>query len=717
MKDYSLAVFFVTAAALAGYAALPLVSQFPAVLPALLLVAVVAAGRYGSFPSSLVAVALSAVALAGLLFLSGPSELIVFILRIIAFIAAALATSILIRTLRDDRSSKRQAEADLRATNERLSMILGSISESFLVLDREWRIQYANDRILTHRGLPWSEIQGRSLWDIYPEAEHTHFKPGYEKVMRERVPHSFDVTYPQPDGSIQYFEVHAFPTPNGLSALVADVTERRKTENDLIESRRLLGLVLDSAGVGTWIHDLATNQLLDLGNTDALLGLQGIATIDQFFAVLHPDDRPAVDRAIDQALHTGRLITEHRILRPDGAVRRIRATGAVLRDLSGQPAKIAGVITDITERTRAEEARARLAAIVDSSDDAIISKDLNGTITSWNAGAVSLFGYTPEEIIGKSILTLIPPELHSEEVQILEKLRNGRKIEHYETQRIARNGSRIDVALSISPIRDSDGRIIGAAKIARDITEKTRMQQAIIESEKLAATGRMAAAIAHEINNPLEAVTNLAFLLSTDSSLSESGKKYAALMLEEINRVSHVTKQSLAFFRDNAKPGEFDVGALLDSVLILNRPLLERKQIQVIRSLSDACLAWGSALEMRQVFANLIRNAIEALAPGGSLQLRVRATRSGLLRVSIADNGHGIPPDTLARLFQPFVTSKGVAGNGLGLWVSSGIVKKHHGTIRVRTSSRPGHSGTVFSIVLPAFRGIPAKHPILPAFR
>jgi len=237
------------------------------------------------------------------------------------------------------------------------------------------------------------------------------------------------------------------------------------------------------------------------------------------------------------------------------------------------------------------------------------------------------------------------------------------------------------------------------------VGERLRMQEAIIQSEKLAATGRMAAAIAHEINNPLEAVTNLAYLLSTDSTLSEAGKKYAELLLEEISRVSEVAKQSLGFFRDNKKPGPFDICELLDSVVSLYRPLLDRKGVELSRDFTRECVVEGSSAEIRQVFANLVRNAIDAVEPGGRIQVRVRTTRGGMRRILVADNGRGIAAQTRRRLFQPFVTSKGAAGNGLGLWVSQGIIKKHGGHIQVRTCDIPGRSGTVFSVVLPTVNG------------
>ena len=357
----------------------------------------------------------------------------------------------------------------------------------------------------------------------------------------------------------------------------------------------------------------------------------------------------------------------------------------------------------------------RLAAIVESSDDAIISKDLNGIVTSWNSAATRLFGYRPEEIIGRSILTVIPPELQSEEPVILESIHTGRKIDHYETERVRKDGSRVKVSLTISPVRDPEGRVIGASKIVRDVTERIRLQEAIMQSEKLAATGRMAAAIAHEINNPLEAVTNLAYLLTTDPTLSDSGKKYAELLLSEIDRISRVAKQSLGFFRDHNKPGEFDVCELIAGVIEINQHLLDQRHIEISRDFSGSCTVFGSPSEMRQVFANLLSNAMDAVAEKARIRIRVRSDKSGIRRILVADNGSGIPDHVLPRLFQPFVTSKGPSGNGLGLWVSQEIVRKHGGDIRVKTSTAQGRSGTTFFVSLPGVEGLVGKRSRLSA--
>lgn len=360
---------------------------------------------------------------------------------------------------------------------------------------------------------------------------------------------------------------------------------------------------------------------------------------------------------------------------------------------------------NLSRSLTAEQARLYLAAIVESSDDAIIGKDLNGIIQSWNAAATRMFGYTADEIGGKSVLLLIPPELQAEEPHILAKLRAGEKIDHYETKRMRKNGDLIDVSITISPVVDAGGQVIGASKIVRDITARKLAEVAMIHSEKIAATGRMAAAIAHEVNNPLEAVTNLAFLLSSHPSLDEQARHYVELLGAEVARASQLTRQTLGYYRDTANPISFRLDELLDSLVELHHPKFSRKQIVVQTDYRARPEMTGFASELRQVFANLITNAIDALPEKGKLRIRVRQRTIGeepCFTVTFADNGSGMSPATKARIFEPFFTTKAGEGNGLGLWVSAGIISKHHGIIQVRTCNRPGRSGTVFTVCVPA---------------
>ena len=354
------------------------------------------------------------------------------------------------------------------------------------------------------------------------------------------------------------------------------------------------------------------------------------------------------------------------------------------------------------------EARLQLAAIVESSADAIISEDMDGRITHWNHGAEQLYGYSSEEMLGKSVTLLVPPARTDELAQIMRRLRNGERIKDYETVRQKKGGTRVDVSLSAAPIVDGTGKVVGAAAIARDISGRKQAEDALRKAEKLSATGRLAAAIAHEINNPLESLTNLVYLLHRSESLDDTALQYLGLAQQELQRAAHVTKQMLAFHRQSSNPAPVSLGEVLDNVLEFYGSPIKNHQISVVRRYETGTTLFVFPEEIRQVFANLIRNAIEAVPPQGTIMLHVFGSRQWGgderqgARIIVADTGPGISAENRERIFEPFFTTKGEAGTGLGLWISSGIVAKHGGSIQVRSSTRAGRSGTVFNIFLPS---------------
>jgi|SRR5215469_1615842 len=358
---------------------------------------------------------------------------------------------------------------------------------------------------------------------------------------------------------------------------------------------------------------------------------------------------------------------------------------------------------------RADDTRAQLAAIVESSDDAIYSTQLDGTILSWNHGAETLYGYSPREVIGQSVKMVMPPERRSEFPLNLEFLEKGERIPPYKTDRLRKDGSRVSVLLSLSPLRNERGAVVGASSIVRDITAQQRAEEALRRSEKLAAAGRLTAVIAHEINNPLEAVTNLLYLARQDPARADQHLKMAE---REVQRVADIVQQTLGFVRDASEAVPVHVSETVHEVLQGFQPRLEAKNIQTKLELVEGDEIRGFGGELRQMLANLIANAIDAVQPGGCLRLRVERARAwsadGLrgVRITIADNGGGIRPEDRARLFEPFFTTKRTTGTGLGLWLCEGIARKHGGSIRLRTSTRPGRSGTAFAVFLPD-----AAHP------
>ncbi len=264
--------------------------------------------------------------------------------------------------------------------------------------------------------------------------------------------------------------------------------------------------------------------------------------------------------------------------------------------------------------------------------------------------------------------------------------------------------------INVYPVKTTSEAVRWVGAIVVEATERKRAEDALRKTEKLAAAGRLAASIAHEINNPLEAVTNLLYLLRHQSSLDEQAISYADLAQHEISRVAEMTQQTLRFYRQSTLPVVANVAELLDSVVALNKGRLHGLQIEVSREIGSNVELYCFSGEMRQLFTNLIGNAIDAMAHGGHLWLSVRRSRSWLdgrpgIRLFVADNGCGMTKATRLRIFEPFFTTKETTGTGLGLWVSSEIIAKHKGTVRV--ASRPPeaedgkHSGTVFMLFFP----------------
>lgn len=402
----------------------------------------------------------------------------------------------------------------------------------------------------------------------------------------------------------------------------------------------------------------------------------------------------------------------------DGRLQDIRWTYSYspILGTGGDPLGVFVVCQDITrevtaaqkllaseEGTRESAKRlGELAAIIASSDDVIVSKDLNGTITSWNDAATRVFGYSPEEMIGASILKLIPEHLHSDEKIILENIRAGRRIEHFETVRRTKDGTLIDVSLTVSPIKDQEGRVIGASKILRDISSRKRIEQSLLQAEKIAATGRMAATIAHEINNPLEAMANLLYLLRAKIT-DEEGYGILATAEDELGRVSHIAKQTLGYYREHAAARLASVSDIAEHALTIYTPRCTAACITIRKSISPSTEIVLRRGEMMQVISNLIANSIYAMPKGGTLSISVfdaSGAGDGVV-LTVEDNGVGIGPKDLPKVFDAFFTTRTTVGTGIGLFVAKQFVEGHGGRISIESDSESEKHGTTVRIFLP----------------
>ena len=430
-------------------------------------------------------------------------------------------------------------------------------------------------------------------------------------------------------------------------------------------------------------------------------------------SITHPDERAANNAGIE-ALYEGQLPDfqiEKRYLRPDGTAVWVRNSLSPLRDENGNPVYTICLSENIDAARRAEmasaQARETLELATRAADLGVWDVDMRSNAMDWSPRCREIFGVPLDKPLTlDDFYAGLHPEDRPRLEDLIAKVLDPRERRSYDAEyRVLRPDGEIRWAAAtglayfdrLGPnAEEQPMRFIG---IIVDVTERRRALEKLVETEKLAATGRLAASIAHEINNPLEAVTNLMYLLRQASDPTER-ESYLSMAEQEIRRVSEIATQTLRFYRDPAGPTLCDVNGLLNSVLTLFHGRAHLLGVEPQTRYGSKAMVYGSQGELRQVFVNLVSNALDALPRRGRIYVRTcfhDGARKGL-RVSVADTGHGMDAATRERLFRPFFTKKSSTGTGLGLWLSLEILNKHGATIRVRSAQG---RGTVVSIFFP----------------
>jgi PAS domain S-box-containing protein len=409
------------------------------------------------------------------------------------------------------------------------------------------------------------------------------------------------------------------------------------------------------------------------------------------------------DLPLQRAIATARQVApeELEIRRRDGTAVEILGSATPLFDSEGMVRGAVGAFVDVTARKKMEDLLRERADLLELASEAVLVRDQSGVLQYWNAGAEALYGWKREEVLGTPIHTLLETSFPSEGEQIefdLNSLGRWDGNLHQKT----RDGREVIVA-SRQVFKKESSSIL---EINRDITAQTRTEDALRATEKLAAMGRVAGIIAHEINNPLESITNAFYLLEDHPSLDHEAKYFAKLGSEELQRVCHITKQTLGFYRESDVPVDVSVRELVDDVLELQNRRLQLNKIALEKRFLNDGIVRGFPVELRQIFFNLIGNAIQAMPDGGKLRITLAerwndAIKRPELTLSICDTGSGILPEHAQHLFEPFFTTKSSKGTGLGLWISKGIVQKYDGTIQFRSIPLRGGNVTSFRITLP----------------
>ena len=359
---------------------------------------------------------------------------------------------------------------------------------------------------------------------------------------------------------------------------------------------------------------------------------------------------------------------------------------------------------DVTERNQAEIISQRLAAIVDSSDDAIVGKDLNSIVTSWNAGAERIFGYSASEMIGTSIMRLIPPDHQAEEYHILSRIRRGERVDPIETVRVGKDGRLLDVSITVSPIKDSAGNVIGASKVGRDISERKRAEEKTARAAKIAAERAnqakddFLAVLSHELRTPLTPALAAASYLAEHEELPPQLREevtairrnvqFEARLIDDLLDLTRITRGKLELH-----PEAVDAHRLVQNALTIVHEDIVRKGLDVVTDLgAQEHHVWADPIRIQQVFWNLLNNAVKFTPQGGRITIRT-SNDGGRFAFEITDTGVGIEPEHQARIFHAFEQGevsiiRQFGGLGLGLTISQTLLKLHGAPLASKARGR-----------------------------
>ena len=481
-----------------------------------------------------------------------------------------------------------------------------------------------------------------------------------------------------------------------IEQLLIQLAECKQRISELEQSEARLKTAAHSIQLGTWDYNPVSGELNWSDECKSIYGAAPHQKIDfsVFAEHIYPADRAFAEKAIQDAMDPAGNNTydiSYRITRfDDNSIRWIRSQGQVYFNEEGIATRFIGTVLDITDHTTAMEKSAKLAAIVESSDDAIISKNFESIITSWNKSAERMFGYTEQEMIGESILKLIPPDRQDEEPQILARLRNGKRVDHFETKRMTKKGDLLDVSISISAITDSQGNITGLSKIARDITEQK--QEEVRKNDFIAM-------VSHELKTPLTSIKSYIQVL-----LAKAKHDKDPFIINALTRTDVQTRKMTSMIQDFLSLARLEEGKiqLSNEVFKLN-PLIE-EIVGDMQLLSTGHVIKFNGCEdfnvyadrdkIGQVLINLLSNAVKYSPKGGDINVSCEKVWEGV-KIAVRDNGIGINPEDQKKLFNRFYRVKNdkmktVSGFGIGLYLVAEILRYHNSEIVVESEEGKG---------------------------
>ena len=620
-----------------------------------------------------------------------------------------------------DVTERKRMEREIREATKRFEKIAEMGEDGVIVFDEDSRIEFANQMASEIMGFPKDQILGREFFSLIGKRDEEFLE---EMVMRgeglgQKV--CTEMSLHTSPGQVKETEVCIAPTRSEdgrikTYAYIRDITERKKFEKDLRESEEKYRNLFERVRHGLFIsakegHFLDCNQ--------AMWGLLGYQDKEEFLKIdivkdlyVNPENRKTFMELVEKLGFIKDFEVEFK--KKNGERITVLLTATAKRDEKGTIIGYEGLNIDITDRKKMEkelkEANDFLMNLIESSVDGIIVTDMKGDILIFNKGAEDLLGYKSEEVVGKMNIRSIYQLGVAKEV--MEKLRNPDfggvgKLTSFPIFHRRKDGEMIEGDLSASLIYNEKGNEIASVGIFKDLRERLKMerelreiQQALLQSEKLAAMGRLTSQIAHELNNPIYGIMNTLELLKTEIPPENKRRRILELSLSEIQRLSEMLRNMLSFSKpEEEKRRPVKIDELIEGILLVMEKQMKESNIQVEASFdSDIPEVMASTNQMRQVMLNILKNAKEAMPKGGTLTVRT-AREGNKILITTQDTGIGIPEEIRDKIFEAFFTTKQkVKGVGLGLSVCYGIIKDHGGEIKVESEEG---KGTTFTISLP----------------
>ncbi|MDB6153287.1 MAG: multi-sensor hybrid histidine kinase, partial [Chthoniobacteraceae bacterium] len=613
-----------------------------------------------------------------------------------------------------DNTEARQAQEETRALAEQLSDTIESLTDGFFAIDREWRFTYVNAEAEHLLRRSRADLIGNRLWQMFPDARGTIIEQNYERAMQENVVVRFETFYQPLDC---WFEVRAYPSLRGLSVYFHDVTDQRRTRQALQLSEERFRLVAKATNDAIWDWNMVSNTVWWNEGLEVLFGFQREEVGPDFewwTRRIHPNDQARVREQLRDTVNQGLadFADEYRFLRKDGSYAYVLNRGYVIRDAMGQPLRMIGGMTDLSERMQAEQRIAEQAALIDQARDAILVRDLDDRIIFWSKGAERLYGWTAGEAAGRRFDELLNPAS--------EKLKEARKsiLEHGEwsgeLQKITKAGAKVILNCRWTMLRNEHQGPKSYLHIDTDITERKSIEQQFLRAQRMESIGTLAGGIAHDLNNALGPIMMAVDLLGMRFPDPKS-QELISIIASSAQRGAEMVRQVLTFAR-GVEGQRIEVQArhlLRDIEKIARDTFLKHIQLQTIIP-SNLWTISGDPTQIHQVLVNLCVNARDAMPNGGKLilsaanisldahyaALHLEAHSGPYLCFHVEDSGEGMPPEVIEKIFDPFFTTKDIGkGTGLGLSTSLAIVRSHGGFMRVY--SEVGN-GTKFEVYFPA---------------